>query len=286
MFATATSTEGRRVTVTKGLAFSSLTANVCTVSEYSEDDPIGARITLRARTNGTCSISISFPGDGQYKPVNSTWSLAISGVNSPAPGSNTAQSIEFPALASRYVGKSQPLLAKATSGLQITYISITPDICMVLYPTVGVSVQSRPNLPNAESWTCTIRATQAGDDRYAPAISIDQSFIYSRVPMVLRVTNNALLKGSVSQPVFTQVRFSEDSQMTGISSLAHLLSVQSLTPSICRIDSNVLWDLSGGIVNRTMVTVLASGNCSLKFDFPGTKDRMPATLTWNAVATK
>ena len=73
--------------------------------------------------------------------------------------------------------------------------------------------------------------------------------------------------------------------MTGISSLGHLLTVQSLTPSVCRVDSNALVSLSRGTFNRIMVTELASGTCSLKFDFVGTDDRAPATLTWNAAAT-
>lgn len=139
--------------------------------------------------------------------------------------------------------------------------------------------------PAASEWTCTIRATQAGDDRYAPAVAVERSFKYVKNPMVLQVQSGSTLSGTTSQAITTAVRLADSTLMTGISSLGHLLTVQSLTFTVCRVDSNALVSLSGGTFNRTMVTVLASGTCSLKFDFVGTDDRAPATLTWNAAAS-
>ena len=200
--------------------------------------------------------------------------------------SNTAQTITFPALVDRPLGRSQPLLATATSGLQITYTSITPTICYILYPSNGPVVQTVANLAEGIDATCTVRASQPGDDRYAPASSVDRTFKYVKAPMVLVVENAPTLNGAGPHAIITRVRLVDDVAMSGLTSLGHVLTAQSLTANICRIDSHGTWDRTNGIVNRTYVTVLASGTCSLKFDFAGTKDRAPATLTWNATVRR
>jgi hypothetical protein len=219
------------------------------------------------------------------KPSSNSWSFTLSGMNSPAPGSNAPQSVDFPALANMQIGRSQPLLAKATSGLQVTYLSMTPDVCYLIYPASGPVVQSVNNRSVAEEWTCTVRAIQTGDDRFAPAASVDRTFKYVKAPMVLVVENSPVLSGSAPIAVVTRVRLVDNVAMSGLTSLGHLLTAQSLTPSTCRINSHDLWDRTGGIVNRTMVSGLANGTCSLKFDFAGTKDRAVATLIWNATVT-
>jgi hypothetical protein len=104
--------------------------------------------------------------------------------------------------------------------------------------------------------------------------------------MVLQVENSSSLTGAGPFSIITRVRLVDNDAMSGLTSLGHLLTAQSLTPNICRIDSHGLWDRTNGIVNRTSVTVLATGTCSLKFDFAGTKDRSPATLTWNATTRR
>lgn len=285
LLASVNSTEGRSSFELKGISFTSATPTICTVSEYSEEDSRGPRVTVRPRNNGTCQVAITFPGSGNLKPASSTWSFAVTGINSPLPGSNAAQSIEFPTLVNAQVGKSQQLLAKATSGLQITYMSMTPDVCMVLYPTAGPAVQSVNARPEGNQWTCTIRASQAGDDRFAPAPSVERSFTYAKIPMVLAVQNAPTLKGAGPHRVTTSVRMVDAASMSGISSLGHLLTAQSLTPTVCKVNSNELISPRGGVFNLSMVALLSSGTCTLKLDFGGTKDRAPATVTWNAAAS-
>ncbi|NBY50997.1 MAG: hypothetical protein EBQ55_00300, partial [Actinobacteria bacterium] len=286
LLANVISTEGRVSSATKGITFSTSTPNVCSVTEYTEEDSRGPRVTIRPKANGACNLSISYAGSGDLKPSSATWSVTLTGLNIPAPGSNTAQTIDFPNLEQRQVGRSQQLMARATSGLQISYISMTPDVCFLVFPASGAFVQSVSNRADASEWTCTIRATQAGDDRFAPAVSVDRSFKYVKAPMVLQVENSSSLTGAGPFSIITRVRLVDNDAMSGLTSLGHLLTAQSLTPNICRIDSHGLWDRTNGIVNRTSVTVLATGTCSLKFDFAGTKDRSPATLTWNATTRR
>jgi hypothetical protein len=194
----------------------------------------------------------------------------------------SSQTIDFPVLGDRSLGRSQPLLAKATSGLQITYISLTPSICYLLYPSTGAVVQTSPSVPESADLTCTIRATQPGDNRFAPSAPVDRSFKYSKAPMVLQVENAPNLAGVGPHAIITRVRMVDNTAMSGLTSLGHLLRVASLTPAICAIQSHGTWDRTGGIVNRTYLTGIGAGTCSLKFDFDGTKDRAPTTLTWSA----
>jgi hypothetical protein len=200
----------------------------------------------------------------------------------PAPGSNAAQTINFPTLSNTAVGRSQKLLATASSGMQVTYLSLTPDICYLLYPATGAHIQSVSKLPENGPWTCTIRATQAGDDRYVPANSVERTFNYEKASMVLVVENGTALTGAGPHAIITRVRFADSSFMSGLLSLGHTLTVQNLTPTICRVDSHGLWDRTNGIVNRTYLAGLLSGTCSLRFDFAGTADRAATSLTWNA----
>jgi hypothetical protein len=285
LLANISSLEGRTSTWVKGITFTTSTSDVCTISEYTEEDSRGPRVTIRPKGNGTCAVSISFAGTGDLKASSASWSFTFSGLNIPAPGSNTAQTITFPELFERSVGRSQPLLAQSSSGLQVTYMSMTPAVCLVLYPSSGPAVQTIAGVAEASEWTCTIRASQAGDDRYAPAVSVDRTFKYVKAPMVLQVENGTSLVGSGPHAIITRVRLVDNVAMSGLTSLGHLLTAQSLTPNVCKIDSHGLWDRTAGIVNRTYVTALLNGTCSLKFDFAGTKDRSPATLTWNATVS-
>jgi hypothetical protein len=180
------------------------------------------------------------------------------------------------------VGRSQRLLASSSSGLAVTYQSLSPDVCFLVYPTTGPVIQTVNDRVEANEWNCSVRATQAGDSRYSAATSVDQSFKYFKAPMVLQVENSSSLSGAGPHAIVTRVRMVDNAAMSGLTSLGHLLNVTNQSSSICRIDSHGTWDRTGGIVNRTYLTALSNGICSLKFDFPGTKDRAPVSLTWNA----
>ena len=234
-----------------------------------------------------CSVNVNFAGDSSYKPSSASWSFTISGVNTPAPGSNTAQSIEFPALVDWVWNNAQPLNAKASSGLQVTYLSLTPDTCWLIYPSSGPVIQRQPSnkLPDAPDWTCTVRAMQVGDDRYAAAANVERSFKFLKAPMVIAVTTTSSLVGAGPHQVVSTIGYTDKNMMSGLTSLGHLLAVVSLTPDVCKVNSNELWDRTGGIVNRTYVAGVKNGACSLKFDFAGTKDRQPTSLTWNATVS-
>jgi sugar lactone lactonase YvrE len=99
-----------------------------------------------------------------------------------------AQTISFGALADKTYGDPAfSVSATATSGLPVTFTSLTPSVCSLS----GSSV----NLLSAGP--CTIRASQAGDNlEYATANSVDQSFTVKAQPSITWETPAAISYGT------------------------------------------------------------------------------------------
>jgi hypothetical protein len=140
---TATSSSGLAV------SFASLTPSVCAVS--------GATVTLV--TAGTCTIQATQAGDSTYAaaiPVNQSFQVTLA-----------SQTITFGALSNKALGTSPFIVsATASSGLAVSFASMTPSVCTVSGATVTVLALG----------TCTIQASQAGDASYSAATPINQSF--------------------------------------------------------------------------------------------------------------
>lgn len=134
----------------------------------------------------------------------------------------------------------------------------------------------------ADSVTCTIEATQAGDDRWAAAPPVRQSFLYKKAAMKLTATGPSKIVGTAVASVMVSTLFVETARNSGLSSLGHVLSVVNATPDVCQIRTHGTVDLSGGIWNRTTLMGLKNGTCTLNYSFAGTADRAPATTSWSA----
>jgi uncharacterized protein (TIGR03437 family) len=138
-------------TASSGLpvSFASLTPSVCTLS--------GSTVTMIA--GGTCTIQATQAGNATYAaaaPVSQSFQVM-----------GWSQSIAFPALANQVIGAAPfPISATASSGLPVSFASLTTYVCTVSGSTVTV----------AAIGTCTIRATQAGNTTYAAATPVNQSF--------------------------------------------------------------------------------------------------------------
>jgi chitodextrinase len=143
----ATSTSGLTV------SFASTTAAVCTVA--------GATVTLA--TVGTCTIEATQGG-------NTNWAAATPVTQSfqVTPG---IQTINFGTLSnqpfSTFFGTSPfAVNAAASSGLPVSFSSITPLVCTLSVTTVTL----------VNFGTCSIQATQAGNNNWAAATPVTQSF--------------------------------------------------------------------------------------------------------------
>jgi hypothetical protein len=257
--------------------------DICSVEDvYYTYTPEGTRATIRAIKNGSCSIKLIFPGDQVMLAATTTWSTTISGVIEVPAGSNTPQSITFAPLVDREYGGGLYLKATATSSLAITYKSLTPTICYILYPPAGAVVQAIYPLTGRESVNCIVEASQPGDNRYAPAQSIQQSFNWIKSAMQITVNRSTSLVGRGPHRIDAAVSFMDTTKMGGLRSLGHPLIVTSLTPTVCTVSSTAPSDQRGGIYSRTTVSSIANGTCTLNFSFAGTDDRKPTALQWSA----
>ena len=133
-----------------GLAvgYASATPRVCTVS--------GKVATLLIA--GTCNIQASQPGNGIY--------AAAPDISQSFTVHASPQTIAFPAIPSQVVGAALTLKATASSALAVQFTSSTTSICTV----------SGTKSTMLMAGTCTIEANQPGNDVYAPAKAVAQSF--------------------------------------------------------------------------------------------------------------
>lgn len=138
-------------TASSGLAvtFASLASSVCTVS--------GGVVSLVA--TGTCVIRASQAGNASYGAANDVdRSFAVAAA---------AQAIGFAPLADRQHGDPPfGVSATASSGLPVTFASLSPSVCTLGGSTVTV----------LSIGTCTIAADQPGNGNYAAAARVVQSF--------------------------------------------------------------------------------------------------------------
>ena len=156
----ATATSGLAVTLT------SQTPSVCTVS--------GTSIVAVTGATGTCTITASQPGS---LTAPFTWAAATSVTQSFQVTSLVAQTITLATPLDQTWSGTQfavtPAVGEdATSHLAVTVVSLTTNICTVVYnahgATAAVTVLGTGN--------CQLRASQAGNSTYAPATPVVVAF--------------------------------------------------------------------------------------------------------------
>jgi hypothetical protein len=108
---------------------------------------------------GTCTIIAGQPGDSEYRAAQAQQSFAVG---------RGAQLIFFTSIAPGAASVGGPpytVAASASSGLEVTFTSLTPAVCSLQGATasfIGVG-------------TCTIEARQAGDSEWEAAPEAEQS---------------------------------------------------------------------------------------------------------------
>jgi hypothetical protein len=282
------------------IAVTSLTPSVCTAGDYGiYNSDQGPRATARARSNGTCSIKMDYPGNASQLASTATWTSTISGLTAPGAGANAPQTITFPAIPDRDYGYSWKLQATSTSKLPVKYTSLTPTICQIIEMLAdGPSVQSSYPLVNADTSICIVQATQAGDDRYAAAAPLQQSFKYRRAAMVITpyaVASSA--RNAARTPVASKTYSAKSTYYfassllfvsganSGLLSIGNPMRATSSTPAVCTVASVVPLDNTGGIFQLATVNTLTSGTCNVVWNFDGSSDRA-ATSTTMSFAVK
>ncbi len=213
-------------TATSGLAvvFSSLSSSVCTLNG----------VTASFVAAGTCTIAADQVGNGSYTAApRVTQSFAVNAVV------RQSQTITFAYPGVQTAGARLNLSATASSGLAVTFSSLTTSVCAVL----------GSNATFIGSGTCTIAADQAGNSAYSAALQVTQQF-----------TVNA---ANVRQP--QSIAFLSPGVLIVGAGPATLMAVASsglgvtfgtTSPQICTVSGNT-------------VTAVAAGACLLFADQSG-----------------
>jgi len=137
-----------------------------TITGLVNGDP--ASVVSGAPTESTTATSTSAPGTYPITMTQGTLAAAnysFSFVNATMTVSAASQTITFNAISPQTVG-TLSLSASASSGLPVSFASLTTSVCTVSGATANLSVPG----------TCTIQASQAGNADYQAAPPVSQSF--------------------------------------------------------------------------------------------------------------
>jgi len=301
LYASSITTAGRTAGSVTMLSMASLTPAVCTISDIGVFDTTnGPRGTVRAKANGACQIKIDYPGNGDQLPSTTTWIATVSGITGPPVGSNAPQTITFPAIPNREFGGGVYPKAVATSSLPVSYRSLTPTVCYIITQlAAGPAIQTVTPKPAGDNLTCTVEASQAGDDRYAAAPPVTQSFVWSKAGMYITnywapsqvrnvrlrpITSTTYVSNSTY--FFTSSLLFTSGQNSGLQSIGHIMSAVSTTPDICAVQVVEGDDRTGGIFTRATVRMIKVGTCSITWGFAGTDTRSAATRVMSVVVSR
>jgi hypothetical protein len=187
--------------------FVTTTSSVCTVS--------GTTASLIA--GGSCDIEAQQWGNSTYAVA--PFAFTIFWVN------HAAQTISFPAIAfSQTADTTLPLSATATSGLPVTFASLTPATCTVSGTTLNLNSYG----------DCTIQASQAGNNIYNEAGHVSQTvFIH-------HLTQTVNFGPIATQTVGTPLTLSA----TASTSLPVIFA--SFTPAVCTVSGDTATFLEAG----------------------------------------
>jgi sugar lactone lactonase YvrE len=202
--------------------FSSLTLSVCTVK--------GSTASLIA--SGACTLEALAPENDVYSAATVTQAFAVL---------HASQTITFATVASQTAATTLKLTATASSSLTVSFASSTPTVCTVSGATASLIAAG----------SCTIEATQSGNDVYSPASTVSQTFSVSHASQTITFAPIA------KQTAATTLNL----KATASSGLA--VSYSSSTPGVCTISDSA-------------ASLIAAGSCTIQASQPGNSEYSPA----------
>jgi hypothetical protein len=255
---------------TSGLAvsFRSDTPSVCTVS--------GVTVTTIAA--GTCAVTASQTGDDRFKAArdvprsfvvqaghrNGGQGPGGQGPGDQGNGRKDPQAIAFGQLRAAAAGQVVPLTASATSGLAVSFRSNTPAVCSVSGATVTTTMAG----------TCTITASQPGDDRYLAAPDMAESF----------EVNAGHQAQTINFPPPPQAKVGEAVTLPASATSGLLVAFRSDTPRICTVSGPTLTPVAAGTCTVTASQggsdhYAAARDVEQSFDVASATSIFPGSLT-------
>jgi hypothetical protein len=184
-----------------------------------------------------------------------------------------SQSITFPSIADQVGprGRSVELFNSqradkpifASSGLPVSFSSLTPGVCAISTligdaPPVTVFITS---VYSIAAGTCTVRASQAGNEIFDAAPNVERSFsiTITPTPQFINFGPIADQAGAPKQITVTNIFSTSDRP----------ISVDSLTPSVCRVDPAIIPAELPDTSTSRIVNLIQAGTCTLRASLNG-----------------
>jgi hypothetical protein len=252
---------------TSGLmvSFRSDTPSVCTVSGD----------TVTAIAAGTCAVTASQAGDDRFVAARDLQrSFAVQGGQGGHGNGNNHQTNDGPTKASQSisfgqpqaaaVGQVVPLTASASSGLAVSFRSDTPAVCSV----------SGATLTAMAAGTCTVTASQAGDNNYLAAPNMTESF----------QVNAGHQAQTITFPPPPPAKVGEAATLTASATSGLLVAFRSETPRICTVSGPTLTPIAAGTCTVTASQggsdhYAAARDIAQSFDVASATSGFPGALT-------
>ncbi len=225
------------------LASASLSAQIASAQHWhiNADEPsiIDYNLEFKQPACGTCGpdyYAASPYRASDHDPV-------LIGINLQPP--SAAQVILFDVLANRRLDQSPfTLVASASSGLVVTFSSLTPTVCGVSGTTVSLAAVG----------ICTVAANQAGNAAFTPAPQVTRSFNVTAVGLTQTITFAAIAPQQTGATLTLAPTASSNLPVT----------ISSMTPAICTVST-----LTVSVGN-------VAGTCTLQAAQPGDTAYQPA----------
>jgi hypothetical protein len=209
---------------------------------YTGSFPSAASMALTGLTSGA---RYCFRIVGYYNASTANWATSIAGEWMPVLiSTKTAQTITFPAISDATLGDTRAAAATASSSLTVAYTSNTPEVCTVA-PTGEIVLLT--------AGTCSITASQDGDDSYTAATPVTVNFSVAKAAQ------------TISYSPVTTVTAGDTVPLDGT-------STSGLTVSYTAGPSNVC-----SIVSGELVTGPDAGVCTVEATQPGNDAYLAAT---------
>jgi uncharacterized repeat protein (TIGR03803 family) len=222
-------------TASSGLSvgFVSSNTNVATVS--------GNTVTIVGV--GSTTITASQVGNVNYNAAADVEQVLV--VNN-----KTGQSITFGPLTIKTYGDAPfALPATASSGLPITYTSNNPAVATVVGNMVTI----------LSTGTTTIKASQAGDATFAPAVDVEQALMVVKANQI--ITFGALQDRVIGDPAFTLTATSTSSLVVNFSTTSDKIILASTQVTMVSAGRATISALQSGDLNFNAATPVERSFC-------------------------
>ena len=219
------------------VSFGSETPSVCDVVDGN---------TVEFRDLGTCTIRAAQEGDETYSPAEPVLQSFLIFPYEDQEAAFGDQEITFDTIPDHSIWSQLELEAVSSAGLPVSFGSETISVCDVVDGNTVVFL---------DVGTCTIRASQEGDETFSPAEPVLQSFlILADERLSHEILFEAIANKSILLGAFT---------MQGVSSTGATVVYESKTPATCGVEGNA-------------ALLLHPGTCTIQASHDGDEVYLPA----------